>query len=394
MAGIKIPVIPDMSKFEKELKKPRKANILPSGVGAKSGINTTQFLGLEAFADKINVEQEKATTTSKTGFLGLNLTLGGLAKTLGIIGLGVMVLGAIFSGFMKMAQPIFDILKIIGMLLFIPLIPLLKPILKLMAGLIKVLLPVMNYLRAGIEKLVEWLGTGLEWVWDNLLKPIWEGIVTFGFWLGSVGKWIWENILKPAFMFLAPVGKFLFNLIINSFKVLWNIGKFLFNLIVGYFKILWNIGKFIFNLVVSYFKFLYKVGEWIWIKIIKPAFSYLNKVGEWIWNIIKTPFQWLANKIKSIGNWFRRGSTRTSGMMGLNVGDAILRPNGQVIQTNPRDTLIATKSPETLLGSGMTYAPTININASISSDLDIREIAEKIAEYSKEELSRRTGDFT
>ena len=77
----------------------------------------------------------------------------------------------------------------------------------------------------------------------------------------------------------------------------------------------------------------------------------------------------------------------------MNVSDAIIQPNGRIIHTDRLDTIIATKNPENLSNGTKIYSPTININASINSEMDIREIAEKIAEYSQEELSRRTGDF-
>ena len=75
------------------------------------------------------------------------------------------------------------------------------------------------------------------------------------------------------------------------------------------------------------------------------------------------------------------------------VGDAIIRPNGQIIRTDPRDTLIATKDPESLVGgsSGNSITQHISISATINNDMDIRTLASRLAELSKDELAMSTG---
>ena len=75
------------------------------------------------------------------------------------------------------------------------------------------------------------------------------------------------------------------------------------------------------------------------------------------------------------------------------VGDAIISPNGDVITTDPRDYLIATRNPQMIGGGGSTYAPNITIQATINNDMDVRILAERLAEYSKDQLARRTSDF-
>lgn len=76
------------------------------------------------------------------------------------------------------------------------------------------------------------------------------------------------------------------------------------------------------------------------------------------------------------------------------VQDAIISPDGNIITTDPKDYLIATKDPQSLMGGGNpTFAPNITVQATINSDIDIQRLAERLAEYQKNELTRRTNDF-
>ena len=67
--------------------------------------------------------------------------------------------------------------------------------------------------------------------------------------------------------------------------------------------------------------------------------SILDLPGN-IWDAIKGLAQMIADKIKGI---FGFGG-------GTSVGDAIIRPNGEIIRTDPQDTLIATKTPDSVGG--------------------------------------------
>lgn len=117
-------------------------------------------------------------------------------------------------------------------------------------------------------------------------------------------------------------------------------------------------------------------------------------IGKFFTETIPGWFRSIGNAIKGVidrivGAFGRGREARRS------VGDAILRPSGEIIETDPRDTLIATRNPNALLagGQGMVYSPTIYVNAAINTDMDIQRLAEKLADYSKDELSRRTADF-
>ncbi len=85
------------------------------------------------------------------------------------------------------------------------------------------------------------------------------------------------------------------------------------------------------------FRVIAKVLEYI-IKIVSTLVGWISKLVEWLAKITTGA---ITKVISSIGNLF-------GGKNVISVDDAIIRPNGQIIETNPMDTLIATKNPENL----------------------------------------------
>lgn len=73
------------------------------------------------------------------------------------------------------------------------------------------------------------------------------------------------------------------------------------------------------------------------------------------------------------------------------IDDGIITPNNQVIKTNPKDYIIAMKQPQQLVtasgAGGGTY--TININANVRSDNDIRQIKNELKRLIKSFNSKR-----
>ena len=69
----------------------------------------------------------------------------------------------------------------------------------------------------------------------------------------------------------------------------------------------------------------------------------------------------------------------------LDVNDFVMTPGGQVLNTAPDDYIFGTRNPENLAGGG---APvTINIDAEVASDVDIRDLADEI----ERRIDRSTG---
>jgi hypothetical protein len=72
--------------------------------------------------------------------------------------------------------------------------------------------------------------------------------------------------------------------------------------------------------------------------------------------------------------------------------DFVQRPGQNATRFSASDTLIGMKRPEDLLGKGgsnnMTYAPIITVNATVSSDYDVRKLAGELNKYWSADMDR------
>jgi len=107
-------------------------------------------------------------------------------------------------------------------------------------------------------------------------------------------------------------------------------------------------------------------------------------------NLIDTINKWANLDFTGLVNKYIRkkfsGSRTGRGGSTFGVRDAIITPSGQVIQTDPKDYLIATKNPQGLTNN--TGNITVNINVSGNSDTDL---VRKINDVIRRELRGRVS---
>lgn len=325
---LKVRLVPDATELKKALREKQKS----------------------AFSNSANRIKENATGGAPPLPTG-QLEVKGFGKLLGA------ALGAleILNAMDFIIKPIMGLLRAILTLFFLPLIPLMKPILELLKISLKGWQDLAPRLKNLVERLLGAISGGIEWIWGNIIKPIWDGLVAGFEILMQAGQWLWDNIIVPGFQALVGIGAFLVNSIISGFQSLFTAGQWIWDQIVNGLKVIKGI------------------GEWIWNNILVKGFNFLKNAGQKIWDIIKKPFEFLVNKLKSF-NIFGGSKSKSS-----SVGDAILRPNGEIIRTDPKDTLIAMKEPGKLMG-GQNSNVTININnPSVRQESDIRRIANEVS---------------
>ncbi len=360
-------LVPDLGQFKKELD----AIVKGSAKGAKPK------------------EEDKKKDESKKESSKILSVLKKSLKALGVIALVSLLIG----GLMKIFEPILKLIGVVMTLLFIPLIPIMKQVMVALGEFAKKSAKNVSALLEGdidlstfFENIFGDVGTLIEQITPIMTEFFEETFAALSqVVLDNAGK-IAGFILKIAGQIALSIGKAAFGLgvLIGEKLVEWAekfgslIGKFL--------------GKIVVKIGTAISDFIIKVGTSISNFILKIKGVFVNIVTKIrnVWsNFIDKIRDAIAGIIDRIKNFFSLGRGRNE----TTVGDAIIRPNGQIIRTDPRDTLIATKNPEDLGGQGVffTFAPVINLPGPINSSLDVRKVAEEIATIAMDELSRRTG---
>ena len=273
-----------------------------------------------------------------------------MEKSMKSIGLGKMagklgVIAIVLDAMSFIIKPVMSMLKIILMLLFLPLIPILKPVMKGLAAFIKWFAPIMKKFAGHIEKLVGALGEGLTWIWENLLKPIWDGLVSAFEIFKDFGMWIWEKLIKPGMMFLADLG-----------LKLWGVLKEFFTGQIDIIKEVWG-----------YFKSFFK-GD--------------ISVVDLVWGLIKSFFKGTINVATLVWNWFKTLFTGAKKLFGFQAGGVVPGPIGA-----PQLAVVHGGETITPAGGGKII---VNINhPSVRSDQDIKTIANEVSRVLQRHITGR-----
>lgn len=130
-----------------------------------------------------------------------------------------------------------------------------------------------GWFRDTVDAAWEAIQAGAKYVW-SVLQPILAAIWTGLQFLGSVAMWLWNNAIKPAF------------------EGIWLAARVLFAILVT---------VVIVPLVLA-FKALAAVVTWLWENIFAPAFRGIADVAIWLWqNVLSPVFSFIGDK--AVGLW-------------------------------------------------------------------------------------------
>jgi len=218
-------------------------------------------------------------------------------------------------------------------------------------------------------------------------------------WFGfrDVVKTVWDAFLKPVFDtikivvgILAEAFKIAFGIITQVIRIAWGIISIPLNFLWGIFE----------GFIKSIFPDVKDAWKFLWDTIGSSLLA--------VWNVIKPPLMALWDLLKGIADFLGvvAGGARTIGQW---IGGAIGglfggRPVGYQyggIVTKPTIAMVGERGPEAIVPlnkaggyGGTIYAsPSFHISASISNDIDIRSLAEKLNNYFFTDLRRLTGGF-
>ncbi|MFI6349122.1 transglycosylase SLT domain-containing protein [Streptomyces sp. NPDC050560] len=177
----------------------------------------------------------------------------------------------------------------------------------------------MGWLQKAWKAAWEGIKFAAVWVWENALKPAWNGIKTGLDAIGKAAMWLWTNGIRPAFNFISVaarllvviLGTVLFTPLYLAFKLLrtvamalWNNGlKQVFGWIVQGAKLWWAGVKIYFNFLISIIKTLAGWGKWLWTNAFKPVFGWIVAGAKLWWNGVKIYFRFIWEGLQTVGKW-------------------------------------------------------------------------------------------
>ncbi|WP_406864001.1 peptidoglycan DD-metalloendopeptidase family protein [Streptomyces sp. HUAS MG47] len=130
-----------------------------------------------------------------------------------------------------------------------------------------------DWFRETVDTVAGGISTAISWLWNTILKPVFDGI----WWgikkIGDFAMWLWEVAIGPAFRFIGKLAQWLFTALVTVVLLpIW--------------------------LVI---KALGAVAMWLWENAIGPAFQAIGAVAMWLWDHVISPvFGWIAEKVKLV----------------------------------------------------------------------------------------------
>ncbi|MUN54783.1 tape measure protein [Kocuria koreensis] len=145
-----------------------------------------------------------------------------------------------------------------------------------------------------IQTGLEAIGRGFNWLWQNVIVPAWNGIVT-------AAQWAWDSILKPIFTaiawmitdFVGPVFTWLWqSIIVPAWNAIVQIAQWAWENVLK--PIFTDISNFVRDVVGPVF-------SWLWENAIKPAWDAISTAISWAWeNIIKPVFGFIVEILQNV----------------------------------------------------------------------------------------------
>ncbi|EPD63182.1 phage tail tape measure protein [Streptomyces sp. HGB0020] len=125
-----------------------------------------------------------------------------------------------------------------------------------------------------------WAGiqTAVMFVWNTVLKPVFDAFVTALKAIATAATWLWSNVLSPVFSFIAAAGKVL--AIVLAIVV--------------------------FGPIILAVKALAAVAQWLWASVIQPVFHLIASLAMWLWaNAVKPVFEAFKAGIRTLASVFQ-----------------------------------------------------------------------------------------
>lgn len=139
------------------------------------------------------------------------------------------------------------------------------------------------------------IGDAAIWLWNNALKPAFNGIVAAAKWVGEAAVWLWQTVLMPTFTAIGTAAMWLWNNAIQpAFRGISAAAQWVASAVSW----LWT------NIIQPYFTAIGTIALWLWNNVITPAWNgitaatrVLGALFSWWWSVIAPPIKAVASLV-------------------------------------------------------------------------------------------------
>ncbi|WP_406325163.1 hypothetical protein [Streptomyces niveus] len=177
-----------------------------------------------------------------------------------------------------------------------------------------------GWFRDVVMAVWEGIKTAALFVWNSVLKPVFNALVTAFKAVGAAASWLWTTILSPVFGFIGTAARILATIIVTIFaipvmlvlKVMGALFTWLWQLVLKpafegiAFLAMWlwnNALKPAFNGIMVGVRAVGSAATVVWKNVLKPAFQGIAWLGKWLWNnALKPAFESVKSGMRLVGD--------------------------------------------------------------------------------------------
>lgn len=142
-----------------------------------------------------------------------------------------------------------------------------------------------------IKKIWDAIGTAIQWVWKNVILPVWNAI-----------KSVWEGTLKPVLDTMLSVFKTVWDGIGRAIDYVWN-----------------NVIKKVFDAIKTAIDTLGMAFMWLRDQVITPVWNGIQSIISGAWNGIKSVMETGINALITVFNFLASGVNVIARALGLGI---------------------------------------------------------------------------
>ncbi|MDH6224365.1 hypothetical protein [Streptomyces sp. MJP52] len=154
-----------------------------------------------------------------------------------------------------------------------------------------------EWFRRIVDRAWRAIGAVIDWVWVNVIKPVWDAMQPALEELGRICRWLWENTIRPVWQAMGRVISWVWH---NLIKPAWKaMGEAAVRLWHEYVRPAFQRMRPVFIAVGQ-------AVSWLWLNLIKPYWKGIGQLAMWLWReAIKPAFDRISAVLKAAGAGFR-----------------------------------------------------------------------------------------